>query len=679
VSDERPPDDPRRPPHVPERFERTPGRRIGDARVKIVRRRGFRRRPGVIVATEESLESTSLTGRAVSVVREILFGKRIPSDRESEERLTKVTGLAIFASDNISSSAYATEELMRSLALAGAAGLALTMPLTVAIVVILAIVVTSYLQVIKAYPRGGGSYVVASRNLGVIPGLLAAAALLVDYVLTVSVSVAGGVLAITTAFPGADPLKVWLGVAFIALLAIGNLRGIREAGVVFAGPTYFYVASVAAVLAIGFYRLLTGDIPAAVPPPQAVAANEALGAFLILRAFSSGSVGLSGTEAVANGVPAFRDPAARNASTVLIAMGTLFASLFIGISYLATRFGIQVDATETKSVIGLLTQSIVGEGAFFYIVQAATAIILVLAANTSFSGFPRLASILATDRFMPRQFAQRGDRLAYSFGIIVLAVVSAVLLVVYQGSVNGLIPLYTIGVFIAFTLSQAGLVRHWVRERTAGWRFSTGINGIGAIVTGVVTVVVAVTKFLLGAWLVLAVMPLTIYTMWRIRRHYQRIEDELLIPRSATVHLARRAPRVIVPIARLDRASLNTLSLARAISADVSALHISYDEEGAAGFRERWASVIGTDLPLEVIVSPYRAVVAPLLSYLDAIDSGDRGRPIIVALAEFVPSHWWENALHNQTALRLKLALFGRKNTSVIDVPFHPEDEDAPH
>jgi hypothetical protein len=360
-------------------------------------------------------------------------------------------------------------------------------------------------------------------------------------------------------------------------------------------------------------------------------------------------------------------------------MGTLFGTLFFGISFLATRIGIQVDATETKSVVGLLARSIVGDGAFFYVVQAATAIILVLAANTSFSGFPRLASILAIDRFMPRQFAQRGDRLAYSFGILVLSMLSVSLLVIYGGSVNGLIPLYTIGVFIAFTLSQAGLVRHWLRVRGSGWRFSAGINALGAVVTGVVTLVVAITKFLLGAWLVLAVMPLLIYAMWRVHRHYQRIEDELLIPRSTKVHLAKRDPRMIVPIARLDRSSLNTLSLARGVCADVWAVHISFDEEGAAAFRERWARVIGPELPLEVIVSPYRALVAPLLSYLDAVDKGDRSRPIIVALAEFVPDHWWENVLHNQTALRLKLALFTRKNTSVMDVPFHPEDEDAPH
>src|SRR5713226_9597449 len=375
---------------------------------------------------------------------------------------------------------------MRALALAGAGALALTMPLTIAIVVILAIVVTSYLQVIKAYPNGGGSYVVASENLGRLPGLTAAAALLVDYVLTVSVSVAGGVLAITSALPGLDPYKVTIGVAFIGLLTVGNLRGIREAGVLFAGPTYLYVISVFGVIAIGLYRLVSGDLPAPIPPPAVVQQSELLSAFLILRAFSSGSVALTGTEAVANGVPAFRPPEARNARIVLVAMGTLFGTLFLGISFLSTRIGLQPDASETQSILSMLTRSLVGDGWYFYVVQIATTIILTLAANTSFSGFPRLASILATDRYMPRQFAQRGDRLAYSFGIIVLAFLSAVLLAVYQGSVNGLIPLYTIGVFIAFTLSQAGLVRHWLRERGRGWRFSISVNALGAVATGVV-------------------------------------------------------------------------------------------------------------------------------------------------------------------------------------------------
>ena len=669
-----PPDEPSRPEHRLEKIERSKGRLPGDARVRIVRSSEFRRRKGYVVATENVFEPESRIGRALDKAREVLFGSRIATEMEQGERVSKVTGLAIFASDNISSSAYATEEAMRALALAGAAGLALTMPITVAIIIILAIVVTSYLQVIKAYPNGGGSYVVASQNLGTLPGLIAASALLVDYVLTVSVSVAGGVLAISTAFPQWEPAKVAIGVGFIALITIGNLRGIREAGMIFAGPTYLYVVSVVGVLGLGFFRVLTGDAPAPVAPPEAIPATEALGAFLVLRAFSSGSVGLSGTEAVANGVPAFRQPAPRNAGIVLIAMGTLFGTLFFGISFLATRIGIQADANETKSVLGLLTQSIVGEGAYFYVVQAATAIILVLAANTSFSGFPRLASILAADRFVPRQFAQRGDRLAFSFGIIVLAIISALLLVLYQGSVNGLIPLYTIGVFIAFTLSQAGLVRHWVRERGRGWRFSAAINALGAVVTGIVTLVVAVTKFQFGAWMVLAVMPVMAYLMWRVHQHYRRIEDELLVPRGTRVALKPRRPRLIVPVSRIDKAALYALSLAHGLAEDVSAVHISFDEDGANAFKERWARSVGTDFPLEVIVSPYRALLAPMLSYLDAIDDGDPGRPIVVVLAEFVPRHFWDAALHNQTALRLKLALFTRPNTSVIDVPYHLDD-----
>jgi len=670
----RPPDDVPRTGHHLERVERAKGRRIGDDRVKIHRSRDFRRRAGYVIATEEVLEPDTRVGKILSGVRTVLFGRRLSTESEGDERVSKTTGLAIFASDNISSSAYATEETMRTLAVAGAIGLALTMPLTIAIIIILAIVVTSYLQVVRAYPNGGGSYVVASQNLGTIPGLVAAAALLVDYVLTVSVSVAGGVLAITTAVPALDPSKVWIGVVFIALITIGNLRGIREAGVLFAGPTYFYVVSILIVLGIGFFRVLTGDIPAPVAPPEAVPVTQGLAAFLVLRAFASGSVGLSGTEAVANGVTAFKAPAARNAGIVLIVMGALFGTLFFAISFLATRIGIQVDHTETKSVVGLLAQSIVGDGWPFYIVQAATAIILILAANTSFSGFPRLASILAIDRFMPRQFAQRGDRLAYSFGIIVLAIVSAILLVIYQGSVSGLIPLYTIGVFIAFTLSQAGLVRHWLRERSRGWQASAGINGLGAIVTGIVALVVAVTKFQLGAWMVLAVMPPMVYGMFRIHTHYRRVEDQLLIGSSAKLRLRPRIPRVIVPVSRLDRAALGALSLARGLSTDVSAVHVSFDHEGAAAFKERWAKVVGPSFPLEVIVSPYRALLPPLLSYIEHIDEGDQSRPVVVVLAEFVPRHFWDAFLHNQTAFRLKLALFLRKNTAVVDVPYHFDD-----
>jgi amino acid transporter len=667
------PGSPQRPEHRLERVERARGRLPGDARVKIVRSSEFRRRKGYVMATEDALESHTRVGRFTDRLRGVLFGRRLRTEDEAEERVSKITGLAIFASDNISSSAYATEETMRTLALAGTAGLALTMPITVAILVVLGIVVTSYLQVIRAYPHGGGGYIVAKENLGTIPGLVAAAALLIDYFLTVAVSVAGGLLAITTAFPELDPVRVQLGVAFIALIAIANLRGIREAGVVFAGPTYLYAAAVLGVLAIGFYRVATGDTPAPVAPPKVLEGGEALGAFLILRAFASGSVGLTGTEAVADGITAFRKPEARNGGIVLLCMAALFAALFFGISYLATHLGIQVDATETKSVLGLLAQSVVGDGAYFYLLQAATAVILILAANTSFSGFPRLASILAAHRFLPRQFAQRGDRLAFSFGIIALAVIAILLLVAFKASVSGLIPLYTIGVFIAFTLSQAGLVRRWMRRRERGWRVRVLVNGLGAAVTGVVTVVVATTKFALGAWMVLAILPVIVFAMWRIHGHYRRVEDELTVSRTQRVSLGERRARIIVPISRIDRSALEALSVATGLVGECSAVHISFDDEGATAFKERW-SRLGTGVPLEVIISPYRAITRPLLKYLDAIDDGDPARPVVVVLAEFVPHHLWDAVLHNQTAFRLKLDLFSRRNTAVIDVPHHLDD-----
>ena len=654
-------------------MERAKGRLPGDTRVKIVRSSEFRRRRGYVMATENALEARTPLGRVVDRARGILFGHRLRTEEEAEERVSNRTGLAIFASDNISSSAYATEETMRTLALAGTAALALTMPITVAILVVLAIVVTSYLQVIKAYPNGGGGYIVARENLGTIAGLVAAAALLIDYFLTVSVSVAGGLLAITTALPELDAVRVELGVGFIALMTIGNLRGIREAGVVFAGPTYFYAASVLGILAIGFYRVITGDVPAPVAPPRVLEGGEALGAFLILRAFASGSVGLTGTEAVADGITAFKKPEARNGGIVLVTMALLFTTLFFGISFLATHLGIQVDATETKSVLGLLAQSIVGDGAYFYVLQAATAIILILAANTSFSGFPRLASILASHRFLPRQFAQRGDRLAFSFGIIALAVVATLLLVAFKASVSGLIPLYTVGVFIAFTLSQAGLVRRWWRMRERGWRIRIAVNGLGTVVTAGVTIVVAATKFALGAWMVLAILPVIVFLMWQVNRHYRRVESELAIPRTTRATLGARRARIIVPVSRVDRSALEALSVATGLVGDVSALHISFDDEGAAAFKERWAR-LGTGVPLEVIVSPYRAITRPLHNYLNAIDDGDPSRPVVVVLAEFVPHHWWDTILHNQTALRLKLDLFSRPNTAVIDVPHHLDD-----
>ena len=676
MSDERDPTDHAERTSLERREERR-GQRPGDRVVRIVRPPEFKRTTGGFVATEEALESTGGIGRAWANVRRVLIGARIASAEEHTERVSKKIGLAIFASDNISSSAYATEETMRVLSLAGIAAVAaLTLPITFAIVVVLAIVVLSYVQVIKAYPHGGGSYVVAKENLGVVPGLIAGSALLVDYFLTVSVSVAAGVAAVTSAFPELHGGRVLFSVLLVALLTIGNLRGIREAGNIFAAPTYAYVVGIFGLIAIGFWRTLAGDLPPAPAPihPFPPEGTQPLTLLLLLRAFASGSVALTGTEAVANGVQAFKKPEARNAQIVLLCMGSLFAAIFVSISFLATAIGIHPDESETETVLSLLARSLVGTSPYFYFVQVSTALILVLAANTAFNGFPRLASIMAVDRFMPRQFAQRGDRLAFSTGILALALVSSLLIIGYDASVTGLIPLYTVGVFIAFTLSQGGMVRKWIRDRTRGWQVSAVINGAGALATGVVTIVVGISKFQVGAWMVIAILPVLVAMLYAINRHYRSIEDSLLIATTVPVRVLPTSPRIVVPIARIDRASLRALSVARGLGGEVHAVHISYDAEGAKEFKRRWQSVVADTIALDTIISPYRALMPPLLKYLDAIDRGGPERPIIVVLAEFVPRHWWEVLLHNQTALLLKLRLFGRRNTSVLDIPYHLDD-----
>ncbi len=677
-------DDPRaaRPAELEERREEK-GRLAGDRFVRIVRahRREFRRTAaGHYVATSAVLEPETRVGKAIEAVRRILVGPRLPTEAEATERVSKKTGLAVFASDNISSSAYATEEAVRILVLAGA--IALTLPITLAILVVLAVVVLSYLQAIRAYPSGGGSYIVASENLGMVPGLVAAAALLTDYVLTVSVSVAAGVAAVGAFSPFVFEHRVITGVLVIVLLTTGNLRGIRESGNIFAAPTYLYLASLGAVLCYGLFLLATGSLPTATPPPEWLREwnqrAEPFGVLLLLRAFSSGAVALTGTEAIANGVPAFKPPEARNASITLVLMGSFFAVLFFATSLLATHMGIVPDPTEEQTVLSQLAGTLVGDGTLFYVVQVSTALILLLAANTSFSGFPRLASILAQHRFLPRQFAYRGERLAFSTGIVALAALSAMLLAAFGGSVTALIPLYTIGVFVAFTLSQAGLVRHWRRRRGRGWRSSMAINAVGAAATGVVAVIVAATKFEHGAWMVIVLMPVLVALLAGVNRHYVAVEDALAIAHPQEALRERVRPLVVVPVGKLDRATVQALAVARQMSGEVTAVHVSDDAASARRLKERWARLV-PDVPLVIIESPYRALTEPLLAYIDAVDRGDTRRPVMVVLSEFVPQRWWEWILHNQTALRLKLRLFFRPNTIVLDVPYRIgelEDED---
>lgn len=614
----------------------------------------------------------------------MLFGRPLSTYEEVRERLGIVPGLSIFASDNISSSAYATEEIMRVLVLAGAGALVLTMPITIGIVVVLAIVVTSYRQTIAAYPGGGGSYIVASDNLGTLPGLTAAAALLTDYVLTVAVSVAAGVAALTSIWPELFPVRVAVGVGLVAVIAFVNLRGVRESGLVFSVPTYVYLVSMFGLLGYGVLRFATGSMPDYTPPPGwAEAAAEPLGLLLILRAFASGSVALTGTEAVSNGVPAFRPPEARNAAIVIVLMGACFGTIFLGMSFLSSQLGVLPDPTEQETVVSQLTRVFVGGGTpVHYLVQVSTAVLLILAANTSFADFPRLSSILARDSFLPRVFQFRGDRLAFNSGIVVLAAVAIALIAAFDASVTNLIPLYTVGVFIAFTLSQGGMVRRWWRLRgeTARWRLRATVNGIGALTTGVVAIEVAAAKFALGAWVVLILIPLLILGMLFIRYQYRSTARQLAVRDDIVVAGLRRRERVVVPVAGIDRSVIQAINVGRSIARDVQAVLVTDDPDAASRIRERWERQLPS-VDLVVVESPYRALVGPLLSYLDVLDNGrpeEEPAPItFVIVPEFVARHWWERLLYNQSAKRLRAAVLGRPHTVVVDVPYRRENHPA--
>ena len=665
-------------PHLEVREERR-GKRPGDAYVRIVRpyedifERG---EAGELIATERTVLDRRGRRQWLRGVRTFFIGRPISSEREEHERLTKAKALAIFSSDNISSSAYATEEMMRILVLGGLTAISLTMPITIAIVAVLAIVATSYLQTIKAYPKGASSYIVASDNLGSLPGLTAAAALLIDYTLTVAVSVSSGVAAITSIVPALFPQRVLLAVVIVVVLMFGNLRGIRESGSIFMAPTYLYIAAVGAMIAYGLFRYhVLADLPPFQAPPQWLEQEQAavigpLSIFLVLRAFSSGAAGLTGVEAVSDGVPAFKPPEWRNARITLVWQATIFGVLFLGISYLASAIHVIPDPDEVQTVLSLITRHVTGEGWFLITVQLATALILCLAANTSFADFPRLSSFLARDGFMPRQFGFRGERLAFTTGIVALSGLAILLLVIFQASVTALIPLYTLGVFVAFTLSQSGMVVRWWKRREPGWHFGLPVNAVGATTTFAIAIIVAVTKFFSGAYLVVITAPILIVLMLAIRQHYRMVDERLALARIPAGARQAAKPIVIVPIARLDEPARQAIAFANSISDEATAVHVTNDAEEAEELRARWPEW-AEGAELVVIESPYRALIGPLLAYLDVLQRQDPTRPVLVVLSEFVPRHWWENLLHNQTALRLKLRLFTRPNTIVADVPYH--------
>jgi amino acid transporter len=613
-------------------------------------------------------------------VRRILIGAPLHSARITHERLSKIQALAVFSSDALSSVAYATEEILLVLVVAGSAALGLSLPIALVIVALLVIVASSYYQTIHGYPTGGGAYLVAYDNLGVWPGLTAAAALLTDYVLTVAVSTTAGIAAITSAFPALLPFRVELCLLAILLISWANLRGVRESGTLFAIPTYGFVAIFLTLIVVGLVRLVGGTLEPLPPPvtPAAEVGIQTLTVFLVLRAFSSGCTALTGVEAISDGILAFRKPEAENAGKTLIAMTVLLATMFLGITFLARS--LHVIPAEQQTVISQIGRQVFGDGPLYLALQIATTLILVLAANTSFADFPRLSAILARDRYLPRQLTNLGDRLVFVNGIVALAVLASVLVVLFGGQTHRLIPLYAVGVFLSFTLSQAGMVLHWRKVGGQRWQWKARINGLGAVVTGIVLTVILAAKFAHGAWVVLLLIPAFVRMFHIIKRHYLTVADQLslegLEPEAWKGLASRKRLKVVVPVSGMHRGTLSALQFARSLSKDVTAVIVDVEPPVTARVQERWP-IWGHGVPLVVLESPYRSTIEPLLAYLDETDQRepDRGLAIVV-LPEFVPARWWHHLLHNQTAQLLKRALLYRqrrtgKDRVIIDVPYH--------
>jgi amino acid transporter len=649
------------------RQELRQGPRAGDKYVRVLRPYGhlFQRiGPGTLRVTEEVLKPTSFIARSYAALKRVLVGQPLPTHAEIHERLSKVKALAVFSSDAISSVAYATGEIMFVLVLAGSAALPYAESISIAIAVLLSIVAFSYRQTVFAYPNGGGSYIVSRANIGTLAGLIAAAALLIDYTLTVAVSISAGTDAITSAFPALMPWDVEINLIFIGLITLGNLRGIRESGTIFAIPTYMFILTLGALILAGVVEFFFGAVTPIHPAP--IPAQEPLTLWLLLNAFSAGSVAASGTEAISNGVPAFKPPESKNAATTLTVMAAILGVFFLGISFLAVHY--QVDPTSTQTIISQLGHAIFGNNVFYYLLQFTTMAILVLAANTSFADFPRLSSILARDNFMPHQFAFRGDRLAFSVGIVALGGIAGALIVIFGGDTHALIPLYAVGVFLAFTMSQSGMVLHWWRSREHGWRRNMVINGVGAFLTLIVLVIAGSTKFVHGAWLVLIFIPTLVVAFSMIHRHYSHVAEQLrVVPEQ--VPPVKVEHFVLIPIHNVDRASLRALAYARTLSPEVVVLHVGLDEEHTKQVRAKLAR-FAPDVKFVVLESPYRAFVRPLVTYIEALHRQRQDAFVTIVLPEFIPAHWWERFLHNRAANRLRAAFEREPNVAVVLVPF---------
>jgi amino acid transporter len=601
----------------------------------------------------------------LSRLKRAFLGSPLPTAQSRHERLAKTTALAVFASDALSSVAYATEEILLVLVLAGSAALSYSLPISIAIAILIAIVVSSYRQTIRAYPQGGGAYIVSKDNLGVPAGLVAGAALLIDYVLTVAVSVAAGIAALTSAVPVLFPYRPWLCVAAVVLIAVVNLRGIRESGKLFAAPTYLFIASLGVLIVYGGAGAIFDFLPEA-PYQRHPPGLEGVGLFLFLRAFASGCTALTGVEAVSDGVPAFKPPEAHNARVVLTWLGVILIALFIGITFLAYDFGIAPRHEET--VVSQLARHVFGSGALYFEIQTVTMLILLLAANTSFADFPRLSFFLARDRFIPRQFATQGDRLVFSNGILILGGLAALLLVIFRGDTHALIPLYAVGVFLSFTLSQASMVRRWLRLKEEGWRWRWWLNAVGALVTGLVMITIAATKFTHGAWIVVLLIPTLVAIFVMVHRHYEEVAVQLSL--DAFSPPPPMTNTVLVLVGDIHRGVIKAIQYAKTLSPNAKAVFVETDPERTRRLEEKWGRY-GMGVPLIVLTSPYRSLLGPLTKYVDHLQNQGANHVVTIVLPEFIPARWWQLGLHNQTAFLIKGAMLFRKNVIVTDVPYH--------
>lgn len=620
--------------------------------------------------------------------RNWLIGRPLPTADAAHETIGKLVGLAVFASDALSSTAYATQEILVILAAAGTAALGYAFPIAVTIVALMLVVVLSYEQTIHAYPSGGGAYIVSRENLGEIPAQAAGAALLTDYMLTVAVSISSGVAQVVSAFPVVYNYRVELALFLVFLVMLVNLRGVRESGMAFAIPAYIFLVLMLLMVSVGLVRALTGNLGAVVAPPEmftSYATLQMLTPFLLLHAFSSGTSAMTGIEAIANGITAFKEPRSKNAGIVLLWMAGILATLFLGITYLAGH--IHAVPSELETVISQIARTIYGgQGVLYMVTVGMTSIILVMAANTAFAGFPRLAAILAQDGFMPRQFTYRGSRLVFSRGIMALAGLSGLLIVLFNASVNELIPLYAIGVFLSFTLSQFGMAIRWWKtgrlkpgeeriERSSvlrydpKWMLKMITNGVGAVSTAVVTLVFGITKFPDGAWIVVLLIPVLAVVFSAIHRHYKRLAKQLSLEINRSVpHISRQ--RVVLLISGVHQGSLAGLRYARTISDDVTAMYVSLEPEETERLQEKWG-IWGEGTRLMILNSPYRLLLEPIIEYIESLcQIRQRNEIITVVVPQFVSRHWWTSLLHNQTAFMLRLALLLRPGVVIIEVPY---------